>query len=134
MTDALALLRRLVPEGRETPIEALVHRVAETGTLNAAGEEVLATLTRDIDVRKRLDLPRAASALAVVFLFAAEQAQERGNHALALKRLNTGVKALDMSESAHADLRSALLSVLDRFCRMKGQWLGLICRCCGTPD
>ncbi len=114
MTEALPILRRLLLQTGHR--DELLQRVAQAGVLDAAAEDALVDLTRAIDVRKKLDTQQDPLALAAIFLLSAEQAGMRGDRPLALKRLNTALKAQAMSAVPDQPLHQALSSALDRFC------------------
>lgn len=131
-TDIAALLPLLAEKAGpdRTPLGEFTRRVAAAGTLDAADEAILARLTREIDVRKRLraaytpdfaraesDLPAPsedADLLAGIFLLSAVLAQARGDRALALKRMNTGLKIAERAGKGDAGPGRALLAALDR--------------------
>jgi hypothetical protein len=116
----------------DTALGRLVCRVLQAGALSDSDEAALSSLTREIDVRRRLNADYAddfsnplndaaaaapsAEALAALFLLSASQAAARQNRPLALKRLNSGLKALDIGKEPAPSLREALLAALDRFC------------------
>lgn len=105
------------------------RKVAEAGGLEADDEAILAALTREIDVRKRLRARYSAdfsapdgeasapapavTAIAALFLLGAQTSAR----SVALKRINTGLKASDMAAGAGAAPRAALLTLLQALTR-----------------